>query len=255
MRLSGRQFARYSRHLLMDDIGVDGQDRLLNSHILIVGMGGLGCPAALYLAAAGIGRMTVCDADVVADSNLHRQILYRQGDVGEFKVDCAKRALQEVNADLVVQAYAQSVSAEILDGDYQLVLDCTDNLAARGLLNRHCRASRLPLVSASAIGWEGQLLAFDFVRQQSPCFNCSITQSKPEAATELAEDCSSAGVLGPVLGVMGSLQATTAIAMILGYFQQHGELQRYDGKSGRWMNVALSTNPNCQLCRGSKVDV
>ena len=244
MRLNGRQFARYSRHLLMDDIGVDGQHRLFNSHVLVVGMGGLGCPVTLYLAAAGIGRLSICDADIVAESNLHRQILYRDADCGRLKVDCARRALKDVNPDLMVDTHAEPVSAEILSGDYRLVLDCSDNLAARSLLNHHCRARRLPLISASATGWEGQLMAFDFEREQSPCFNCSIDPSSPEGRA----DCDTQGVVGPVLGVIGSQQATMAMAMLLGYGHPHGQLQRYDGKAGQWMNFKLQANPNCDLC-------
>ena len=144
----------------------------------------------------------------------------------------------------MVDTHAEPVSAEILSGDYQLVLDCSDNLAARSLLNHHCRARRLPLISASATGWEGQLMAFDFEREQSPCFNCSIDPSSPEGRA----DCDTQGVVGPVLGVIGSQQATMAMAMLLGYGHPHGQLQRYDGKAGQWMNFKLQANPNCDLC-------
>ena len=228
MPLSDQQFLRYSRHLLMEDIAEQGQETLLYAHVLIVGLGGLGCPVSLYLAAAGIGKLSLCDADTVATSNLQRQILYRAEDCGELKVACAKKALQALNSEVAINIYSERVSTEVLDDDYNLVVDCTDNLASRHLLNQHCQRHSIPFVSASAIGWEGQLIAFDFAQNRSLCLNCIIDKNDPEPIM----NCGNSGVVGPVLGAMGSLQATTVIRMLLGYFKQHGEMQRYDGKAG-----------------------
>jgi len=246
MPLNDQQFMRYSRHLLMDDIGEEGQLTLLNAHVLIVGMGGLGCPVSLYLAAAGIGSLSICDSDRVELSNLQRQVLYKPEDCGDFKVDCAKRALQGLNPEIEIAAISAEVCTEILAGDYDLVVDCTDNLAARHLMNRHCVAKKRGFVSASAIGWEGQLVAFDFRHNPSLCLNCIIDQDSPEPMM----NCGNSGVVGPVLGTMGSLQATTVIRMLLGYFAQHGEMQRYDGKAGRWLSLNAQAKGDCVVCGG-----
>jgi len=246
MPLNDQQFMRYSRHLLMDDIGEEGQLTLLNAHVLIVGMGGLGCPVSLYLAAAGIGSLSICDSDRVELSNLQRQVLYKPEDCGDFKVDCAKRALQGLNPEIEIAAISAEVCTEILAGDYDLVVDCTDNLAARHLMNRHCVAKKRGFVSASAIGWEGQLVAFDFRHNPSLCLNCIIDQDSPEPMM----NCGNSGVVGPVLGALGSLQATTVMRMLLGYFAQHGEMQRYDGKAGRWLSLNAQAKVGCLVCGG-----
>ena len=180
MPLNDQQFMRYSRHLLMDDIGEAGQEKLLNAHVLIVGMGGLGCPVSLYLAAAGIGQLSICDGDTVDQSNLQRQVLYTSDDCGKPKVECARQRLNKLNPEVQISVYAEEVTEEILAVDYSLVVDCTDNLAARQQLNAHCYQRAIPLVSASALGWEGQLMAFDFGHNASLCLNCIIDQDSAE---------------------------------------------------------------------------
>lgn len=247
MSLNDQQFMRYSRHLLMDDIGEAGQEKLLNAHVLIVGMGGLGCPVSLYLAAAGIGQLSICDGDTVDQSNLQRQVLYTSDDCGKPKVECARQRLNKLNPEVQISVYAEEVTEEILAVDYSLVVDCTDNLAARQQLNAHCYQRKIPLVSASALGWEGQLMAFDFGHNASLCLNCIIDQDSAEPMM----NCGNAGVVGPVLGAMGSLQATTVIRVLLGYFQQHGQVQRYDGKAGQWMVLRARADEGCAVC-GSK---
>jgi len=247
MSLNDQQFMRYSRHLMMDDIGEAGQEKLLNAHVLIVGMGGLGCPVSLYLAAAGIGQLSICDGDNVDQSNLQRQVLYTSDDCGKPKVECARQRLNKLNPEVQISVYAEEVAEEILAVDYSLVVDCTDNLAARQQLNAHCYQRKIPLVSASALGWEGQLMAFDFGHNASLCLNCIIDQDSAEPMM----NCGNAGVVGPVLGAMGSLQATTVIRVLLGYFQQHGQVQRYDGKAGQWMVLRARADEGCAVC-GSK---
>jgi len=247
MSLNDQQFMRYSRHLMMDDIGEAGQEKLLNAHVLIVGMGGLGCPVSLYLAAAGIGQLSICDGDTVDQSNLQRQVLYTSDDCGKPKVECARQRLNKLNPEVQISVYAEEVTEEILAVDYSLVVDCTDNLAARQQLNAHCYQRAIPLVSASALGWEGQLMAFDFGHNASLCLNCIIDQDSAEPMM----NCGNAGVVGPVLGAMGSLQATTVIRVLLGYFQQHGQVQRYDGKAGQWMVLRARADEGCAVC-GSK---
>ena len=244
MPLNDQQFMRYSRHLLMDDIGEAGQQKLLNAHVLIVGMGGLGCPVSLYLAAAGIGQLSICDGDTVDQSNLQRQVLYTGDDCGKPKVECAAQRLAELNPEVQISAYAEKVTEQILAMDYSLVVDCTDNLAARQQLNAHCYRRKIPFVSASALGWEGQLMAFDFAHNPRLCLNCIIDQDSAEPIM----NCGNSGVVGPVLGAMGSLQATTAIRVLLGYFKQHGQVQRYDGKSGQWLQLRAQADKDCVVC-------
>ena len=244
MSLTESQFLRYSRHLLMADIGEQGQQTLLNAHVLIVGLGGLGCPVSLYLAAAGVGRLTLCDADMVDITNLQRQILYSAEDCDQLKVECAKARLSELNPEVQINTYAQPVDATVLADRYTIVLDCTDNLPARQRLNAHCQQQQIPFISASALGWEGQLVGFDFSQHPSPCFNCIIDRDSPEPLL----NCANSGVVGPVLGAMGSLQATTAIRMLLGLFRQHAEVQRYDGKSGRWLTLNAQPKKHCGVC-------
>lgn len=243
LELSHEQFMRYSRHLLMGDIGEAGQQKLSEARVLIVGLGGLGCPVALYLAAAGVGHLSLCDPDVVELSNLQRQILYRQTDCDEYKVKCAERELRALNPHINVSSYKTEITDELI-GSQDIVVDCTDNLAARQLMNSACHKHKLGFVSASALGWEGQLVAFDFAAHGSLCLNCIIDRDSPEPM----QNCSNSGVVGPVLGAMGSLQATTVIRMLLGYFQQHGEMQRYDGKAGRWLALAASAKQGCVVC-------
>ena len=245
LELSHEQFMRYSRHLLMDDIGEAGQLKLSQARVLIVGLGGLGCPVALYLAAAGVGHLSLCDPDVVELSNLQRQILYRETDCDNDKVECAERELRALNPHIKVRTYTAEITDELIDGQ-DIVVDCTDNLAARHLINSACQKNKIGFVSASALGWEGQLVAFDFAAHARLCLNCIIDKDAPEPM----QNCSNSGVVGPVLGAMGSLQATTVMRMLLGFFAQHGEMQRYDGKAGRWLSLNAQAKVGCLVCGG-----
>jgi sulfur carrier protein ThiS adenylyltransferase len=244
MPLNDSQFMRYSRHLLMDDIAESGQQKLLNAHVLIVGMGGLGCPVSLYLAAAGVGQLSLCDGDTVDRSNLQRQILYTEDDCGKAKVACAQARLNALNADTNIHLYNEQLSSQVLTKNYDLVVDCTDNLTARQQLNRHCVSRKIPLVSGSALGWEGQLMAFDFAANEHLCLNCIIDKDSAEPIM----NCGNSGVVGPVLGAVGSLQATTVIRILLGYFNQHGQIQRYNGKNGQWLGLLAEANQHCVIC-------
>ena len=244
MPLNDSQFMRYSRHLLMDDIAESGQQKLLNAHVLIVGMGGLGCPVSLYLAAAGIGQLSLCDGDTVDPTNLQRQVLYTEDDGGKSKVDCAQTRLNALNADTKIHIHNEKLNSQILANGYDLVVDCTANLAARQHLNSHRVSHKIPFVSASALGWEGQLIAFDFASNDQLCLNCIIDKDSAEPIM----NCGNSGVVGPVLGAVGSLQATTVIRILLGYFNQHGQIQRYDGKNGQWLGLLAEANQHCVIC-------
>ncbi|MDA7589416.1 HesA/MoeB/ThiF family protein [Porticoccaceae bacterium] len=244
MPLNDDDFMRYSRHLLMSDIGESGQQKLSQARVLIVGMGGLGCPVSLYLAAAGLGSISICDPDRVDKTNLQRQILYETADCGNLKVACAKDRLQALNPSVVIDTFPCPVDHKILAGNYDVVIDCTDNLAARQLINRVCYAEGVPFVSAAAIGWEGQLVMFDFAHCRGLCFNCIINHSSAEPMM----NCANSGVVGPVLGVMGSMQAITVMRTLLGVALQHGEVQRYDGKRGQWCSLQGSQDKECSVC-------
>ncbi|MBT7563275.1 MAG: HesA/MoeB/ThiF family protein [Porticoccaceae bacterium] len=244
MPLNDDDFMRYSRHLLMSDIGESGQQKLSQARVLIVGMGGLGCPVSLYLAAAGVGSISICDPDRVDKTNLQRQILYETADCGNLKVACAKDRLQALNPSVVIDTFPCPVDHKILAGNYDVVIDCTDNLAARQLINRVCYAEGVPFVSAAAIGWEGQLVMFDFAHCRGLCFNCIINHSSAEPMM----NCANSGVVGPVLGVMGSMQAITVMRTLLGVALQHGEVQRYDGKRGQWCSLQGSQDKECSVC-------
>jgi len=242
--LNDDDFMRYSRHLLMSDIGETGQQRLSQARVLVVGMGGLGCPVSLYLTAAGIGSISICDPDRVDKTNLQRQILYETADCGNLKVACAKDRLEALNPNVVIDTFPCQVDDKILAGNYDVVIDCTDNLDARQLINQICYDEGVPFVSAAAIGWEGQLLIFDFAHCRSLCFNCIINHSSAEPMM----NCANSGVVGPVLGVMGSMQAIAVMRTLLGFSLQHGEVQRYDGKRGQWFSLQGSQDKECSVC-------
>ena len=244
MPLNDDDFMRYSRHLLMSDIGETGQQRLSQARVLVVGMGGLGCPVSLYLTAAGIGSISICDPDRVDKTNLQRQILYETADCGNLKVACAKDRLEALNPNVVIDTFPCQVDDKILAGNYDVVIDCTDNLDARQLINKICYDEGVPFVSAAAIGWEGQLLIFDFAHCRSLCFNCIINHSSAEPMMNYANS----GVVGPVLGVMGSMQAIAVMRTLLGFSLQHGEVQRYDGKRGQWFSLQGSQDKECSVC-------
>ena len=244
MPLNDDDFMRYSRHLLMSDIGESGQQKLSQARVLIVGMGGLGCPVSLYLAAAGVGSISICDPDRVDKTNLQRQILYETADCGNLKVACAKDRLQALNPSVVIDTFPCPVDHMILAGNYDVVIDCSDNLAARQLINRVCYDERVPFISAAAIGWEGQLIMFDFAHCRDLCFNCIINHSSADPMM----NCANSGVVGPVLGVMGSMQAITVMRTLFGFALQHGEVQRYDGKRGQWCSLQGSQDKECSVC-------
>ncbi|MDY0070808.1 MAG: HesA/MoeB/ThiF family protein [Porticoccaceae bacterium] len=251
MTLDRDAFLRYSRHLLLADVGEAGQERLSGSRVLIVGLGGLGCPVALYLAAAGVGRLGLCDPDRVDLTNLQRQVLYRTGDCGESKVDVALRELKALNPSIELAGFPCPVDDRVLPpgGDgYDLVVDCTDNLAARHWLNRRCRQLAIPLVSGAAMGWEGQLVTLDFSRQQRPCLACAM----PEDSAEPVANCGNSGVIGPLLGAMGSLQAISALRLLLGTVAGEAlagsRLKRFDARRDQWSSFALQPRPGCPVC-------
>lgn len=210
--------ARFERQIDVPEIGLHGQERLMRSSALIVGVGGLGCPAALYLAAAGIGRIGLADADIVSLSNLQRQVLYAEADVGKKKTEIAARHLRQISSFCRVDAHTLNVSAENIAEclqPYDIVLDCTDNFETRFLLNRACHAQKKKLVSASLYHYDGQISVFKpFEGAEHPCYECVYSAALKRQ--DIVPSCTQAGIVGPVAGVLGTMQAVAALNELLG---------------------------------------
>jgi molybdopterin/thiamine biosynthesis adenylyltransferase len=226
-------------------MGIEGQEKLLAAHALIVGAGGLGCPAALYLAAAGVGRLTLVDSDKVDLTNLQRQILYRAESVGAVKVDAARAALNAVNPDVTIIAIHKRLEDFTAVAAADVVLDCTDNFATRHAINRACVKHRKPLVSGAAIRFDAQLSVFDLSKEDSPCYSCLFPQ---DAQVEEVQ-CSTMGVFAPLTGVIGAMQAMEALKLLAGIGTSlHGRLQVFDAKNAEWRTVRVKKDPDCSVC-------
>lgn len=242
------QLLRYSRHILLDEFGIEAQQRLASSHALIVGAGGLGCPAALYLAASGVGKLTIADGDKVDATNLQRQILYRDKSVGLAKAGAARDALGEVNPEIEVVALAERLEGEAIGrlvASAEVVLDCTDNFATRHALNRACVKHSKPLVSGAAIRFDGQLAVFDLRRAGSPCYACLF----PESAEAEDVACAVMGVFSPLTGTIGALQAAEAIKLLCGIGgTPDTRLQMFDALHSDWRSVRVPKDPACPVC-------
>ncbi|MEI2266581.1 HesA/MoeB/ThiF family protein [Erwinia sp. CGal63] len=248
--LSDSDFMRYSRQLLLEEFGPQAQEKLQAASVLIVGLGGLGSPAAAYLAAAGVGKLLLADDDKVHISNLQRQILYRSGDAGQPKATLAKERLQALNPQVEFVTLEQRMDADSLKESVQwvdLVLDCSDNMQTRHAVNAACVASDTPLISASAVGFGGQLMVL------TPPFSHGCYCCLWPDAVEPQRNCRTAGVLGPVVGVMGTLQALEALKMLAGLPSAlDGQLRLFDGKAQTWRTLSLERSPNCPVCGGDR---
>ncbi|MCX8048198.1 MAG: molybdopterin-synthase adenylyltransferase MoeB [Methylohalobius sp.] len=238
---------RYSRQILLPQIDIWGQERLIQAKVLIVGAGGLGCPAAIYLAAAGIGHLTIADPDQVEISNLQRQIAHATCDIGKPKAISTQETLRALNPTVQVKALCQRLTGQILTAQVKqadLVLDCSDNFATRFELNRACVRSGTPLVSGAATRFEGQVAVFDPRREDSPCYNCLYPDQE-----ELGERCAEAGIIAPLTGIIGSIQALEAIKLLLGIGQTlTGYLLLLDGLKMEWSRLKLPRHPYCPTC-------
>jgi molybdopterin/thiamine biosynthesis adenylyltransferase len=249
--MTDEELLRYSRHILLDEIGIEGQQRLSAARALIVGLGGLGSPVALYLASSGVGHVTLMDSDAVDLTNLQRQIAHTGARTGQPKVDSAREAMLALNSGIQVTAYrawADARELAALVGQMDVVLDCTDNFATRQAVNAACVAARVPLVSGSAIRFDGQLAVYDSREPHSPCYACLFPLgSSPEQA-----QCATMGVFAPLTGVIGSLQAAEALKLLAGGFPgSTGALWMLDGKHLEWSRVAVSRRADCEVCARS----
>lgn len=242
------QLLRYSRHILLDDIGIDGQQRLLDAHALVIGAGGLGSPVLLYLASAGVGRITVLDHDHVDMTNLQRQIAHTQARVGTAKVESAREAMLAVNPGIEVEARAERATPQLLHAVVQgktVVVDCTDNFATRHAINAACVAHRVPLVSGAAIRFDGQVAVYDSRAANGPCYACAF----PEGIGADEVHCATMGVFAPLVGIIGSAQAALAVQLAAGMGDAlAGRLQMLDARHMEWSEVRLSRDPTCAVC-------
>jgi len=244
--MNKKEHSRYARQIRLKKIGEVGQQKLLDATILIIGMGGLGSPAAMYLAAAGIGRLVISDFDQVEDSNLQRQIIHRSKDIGELKALSAKRTIAEINPDCVVEALDWQLDEEELEAyaiKADLILDCTDNFPSRFMINRISVKTSTPLVSGAAIRMEGQICSY-IPDSGGSCYQCLYKEE-----FENTETCAMEGVLSPVVGVIGTMQALQAILVLLGETESiNGKLMLFDGLNMEWQTVRVPKNPACPVC-------
>lgn len=247
------QRLRYSRHLLLNEFGEEAQERLLAAHALVVGAGGLGSAALLYLASSGIGRITVCDGDRVELTNLQRQVVHRQDSIGKPKASSAAATLASINPGIHVEALEERAGPERLASlarAADVVLDCSDNFSTRHALNRACVAARKPLVSGAGIRFDGQIAVFDLRRDDAPCYHCLFAE---DARGAEEERCATLGVFAPLVGVIGTLQALEAIKIVAGIGESlAGRLLLFDALASRWHEVRLARDPHCRICGAAR---
>ncbi len=246
--MNDEQLLRYSRHILLDEIGIEGQERLLAASALVIGAGGLGSPAAMYLASAGVGRIVLVDDDMVDLTNLQRQIMHSTARLGQSKAASGRDALLQINPGIEVLALCERAAgarlAELV-AEASVVLDCSDNFATRHAVNAACMQARVPLVSGAVIRFDGQISVFDPRSADAPCYHCLFPQDHgfQDAA------CSTMGVFAPLVGVIGAMQAAEALKLVMQVgVSLAGRLLLLDGRSMEWTSIAVARNPACPVC-------
>ena len=251
--LSDAQLARYSRHILLDAVDLAGQARLLDSHMLVVGCGGLGSSVIPYLAASGVGRLTLIDADTIELSNLQRQVSYRTADVGQSKSAVMAKWVNQLNPEVQVRGVNTRVGEEELvrlcsESQVDVMLDCTDNFATRHAINRVAVQQHIPLVSGSAVRFDGQIALYDPRVASSPCYACAFPEQNEHAPASDGA-CATLGIFSPLVGVIGAMQASLALRVVLSLADSSiGQLQTYDALNGEWLSFGLSKNSECPVC-------
>lgn len=251
--MNDEQMLRYSRQIMLDGFDYEGQQRLIDKKVLIIGIGGLGCPVAMYLASAGVGQLWLADHDVVELSNLQRQIAHGMQNIGRPKVVSASEAVAELNPDVMTQCISEKLTGQLLMDAVErvdLVVDASDNFATRFEINRACVALAKPLVSGAAIRAEGQLIVFEGYRDDSPCYRCLYDDSCQNEQLS----CSESGVLSPLVGVIGTMQALEAIKLLSGFGEvTAGRLFIFDAKTSEFRQLKVNKNPNCPVCNPNRV--
>lgn len=250
--MNDNQLLRYSRHILLPQISYEGQEKLVKSHALIVGAGGLGSPVALYLAASGVGTITICDFDVVDLTNLQRQIIHTTQSVGINKAVSAQQTIYEINPEVMVQTIQQKSTEDefaALVAQADVVIDCSDNFATRYALNRLCVRLKKPLVSGAAIGFEGQITVYDMRADNSPCYHCLFPDSSETTGEDTSMRCATNGVFAPLVGMIGTTQAAEALKLLMGIGESlQGRLLLLDALSMEWRTIKLGKDPACSVC-------
>ncbi len=246
--MNDQQLLRYSRHILLPEIGIEGQEKICNAHALIVGAGGLGSPAALYLASAGVGTLTICDGDDVDLTNLQRQIVHRGDAVGTPKAESARSTLAAINPEVRVIALRERIAGARLDeliAGANVVLDCSDNFSTRHAINAACVAHQKPLVSGAAVRFDGQIAVFDARSAESPCYQCLF----PAGGEDADMRCAVMGVFAPLVGIVGSTQAAEALKLICNAGSSlAGRLLLLDALAMEWRSVRVKRDPACAVC-------
>ncbi|MDE2367240.1 MAG: molybdopterin-synthase adenylyltransferase MoeB [Betaproteobacteria bacterium] len=246
--MNDEQLLRYSRHILLPQIGIDGQQALIRSHVLIVGAGGLGSAAAMYLAASGVGRLTICDSDTVDLTNLQRQIAHSTDRIGASKADSAKKTLSDINPEVEVIALNERMDESRLlqlAADADAVVDASDNFPTRYAINRVCAALKKPLVSGAVVRFDGQVAVFDLRHASSPCYHCLF----PAGGEDQDMRCAVMGVFAPLVGIIGCTQAAETLKLLLDMGQTlNGRLLLLDGLAMKWRSVNLNKDPSCKVC-------
>jgi len=244
------QLLRYSRHILLDEIGIDGQQRLLASHALVIGAGGLGSPVLLFLGSAGVGRITVLDGDTVDGTNLQRQIAHSQAHIGQPKVVSARERMLSINPEVQVDARPVRADAALLESlvpTADVVLDCSDNFATRQAVNAACVRHGRPLVSGAAVGFDGQVAVYDIRRPGAPCYACLF----PPSVAHEDVACATMGVFAPLVGLIGSVQAAEALKLLVGCGEPlAGRLLMLDARRMHWDELRIARQPGCEVCGG-----
>ena len=246
--MDDQQLLRYSRHIMLDEIGIEGQQKLLEAHALIIGAGGLGSPVALYLASAGVGNITLVDDDQIDLTNLQRQILHTTARVGQSKAASGKQTLDGINPEvnvIALQERADEARLQSLVADASVVLDCTDNFRTRHAINRACVQARVPLVSGAAIRMDGQVAVFDTRRAENACYACLFP---PDQVFEEVQ-CSTMGVFAPLVGIIGTVQAAEALKLLIGIGESlANRLLMLDVRSMEWTTIRTAKSHDCDLC-------
>lgn len=246
--MNDNQLLRYSRHILLPQIAYEGQEKLAQSHALIVGAGGLGSPVALYLGAGGVGRLTICDYDAVDMTNLQRQVIHNTAAIGVNKAVSAQQSLRAINPEITVAPIPRRSSEEemkALAAEADVVIDCSDNFRTRYALNRICVELKKPLVSGAAIGFEGQITVFDMRHEDSPCYHCLFPDMEADSEMRCAEN----GVFAPLVGMIGTAQAAEAMKLLLGIGDSlQGRLLLLDVLAMEWRSIRLRKDPGCAVC-------
>lgn len=245
--LTQQEQLRYSRQIMLKSIGEDGQIALRNAKVLIVGMGGLGNPVSLYLAAAGIGTLLVADGDKVDVTNLQRQVLFTEHDIDESKADIAAEKLQLNNSDVAIEVIDEMLDDELCDfyiPTVDVVIDCTDNIQTRYMLNTHCVNNKIPLVVGAATGFDGQQLVVDPRNDESACYHCLFPESKKAPVN----NCQTVGILGPILAIVAGMQSLQTIKLLTGNKVHVNQLNLFDGLSNQWQQFTIKKQENCKVC-------